>query len=274
MKQDQVLATQSLSLHGQVDQICDAFEAAWRAGRQPDIGEFLASQTLDNTNADPAARQLLLHELIKIDLEHRWRCAARSQGNSHDRGTTDVRSAEAATETLAKSPCLLVGHYIELFPELGSLNDLPVELIAEEYRVRLRWGDRPSAAEYARRFPRHGHELFEALREVDAHWLHVGPALQIRVYADGQLVHSDILPSPVELGRQQPDESRPYCKSPRERGCRLVIASMVEDTVSRRHVFLELLPDGQLQVTNLSSSRSISLQSSGKLAAPLPYRRL
>lgn len=40
----------------------------------------------------------------------------------------------------------LIGNYLALFPELGSLNDLAVELIAEDYRARHRWGGRPDHA--------------------------------------------------------------------------------------------------------------------------------
>lgn len=45
---------------------------------------------------------------------------------------------------------------------------MPAWLIAEEYRVRRRWGDAPAAAEFLARFPRHGAELSQALAAVDA----------------------------------------------------------------------------------------------------------
>ena len=42
--------------------------------------------------------------------------------------------------------------YAAKFPELGPLDELPLELIGEEYRVRRRWGDRPTHAEFLSRF--------------------------------------------------------------------------------------------------------------------------
>jgi WD40 repeat protein/serine/threonine protein kinase len=45
---------------------------------------------------------------------------------------------------------------------------LKLDLIAEEYRVRRRWGDRPAHEDYLRRFAQHGPELLETLRHADA----------------------------------------------------------------------------------------------------------
>jgi serine/threonine protein kinase len=58
--------------------------------------------------------------------------------------------------------------YVKRIAQLGSLDSLPTELIAEEYRVRHRFGDRPSHAEYAARFPRHGRTVLNELSRVDA----------------------------------------------------------------------------------------------------------
>lgn len=97
-----------------------AFEQAWRSGMPPAISDFL-----------PAAKDLrtrLLIELTCLDLEHRWRKAA-------ENGTR--------------------AHFLEEYSglaELGLLAELPAELIAEEYRVRHRWGDRPARSEFVRRF--------------------------------------------------------------------------------------------------------------------------
>jgi hypothetical protein len=267
MKLDPALATQSLSLHGQVDQICDVFESAWRAGKQPNIRDFLAPQRPDSTIADPAARRLLLQELIKIDLEHRWRHAARSQPCEHNRGSTDGRSSEAATETGAGAPCLLIGNYIDLFPELGSLSDLPVELIAEEYRARHRWGDRPDHAGYARRFMHHGAPLLQVLERIDEELGSEKARMEIRVYDNRELVHRATFTGSVELGRQEPEDANPYSHSRAEHGCRMVIARLEEQSISRRHARLEPLGDGRIRVSNLSSNRSIILHDGTRLVS-------
>ncbi len=58
--------------------------------------------------------------------------------------------------------------YVRQFPELGNLEDLPLDLIAEEYRVRRRWGDKPEHEIYLARFPKREAEvLAAALDRVD-----------------------------------------------------------------------------------------------------------
>src|SRR5262249_45303940 len=52
--------------------------------------------------------------------------------------------------------------------ELGRPEQLAVELIGEEYRVRQRWGDHPSHSEYVARFAQQGPPLLEALQRIDA----------------------------------------------------------------------------------------------------------
>lgn len=99
------------------DLLVDQFEQAWRNGTAPDLATFLPTG---------AERQRVLEELVKIDLEYRWR-------------TSPTRP--------------LVEDYLRLHPELGTSDRVPVGLVEEEYRVRQRWGDRPAIAEYTRRFP-------------------------------------------------------------------------------------------------------------------------
>src|SRR5262249_33816819 len=80
---------------------------------------------------DDPLRQVALHELIKTDLEARWR---RDQ----------VIGIEA---------------YLEKFPELGDAASLSTTLIYEEYRVRHLYGDKPPLDGYKRRFGRQFPEL-------------------------------------------------------------------------------------------------------------------
>jgi hypothetical protein len=74
--------------------------------------------------ADPL-RPLALRELIKTDLEIRWR---RGLG-------------------------VTLEFYLSRFPELGPAQVLSPELVYEEYAVRHRHGDRPALAIYQERFP-------------------------------------------------------------------------------------------------------------------------
>ena len=58
-----------------------------------------------------------------------------------------------------------------LFPELGPFDQLALALIGQEYKVRQCWGDRPSHADYAARFAKHGFPLGVLLRASMPAWL-------------------------------------------------------------------------------------------------------
>jgi serine/threonine protein kinase len=113
-----------------------SFERAWRSNGSCDIALYLEGPMA----IAPRDRHRLLVELICIDLEFRWRHGPRNS-SPRDR--------------------VLLEDYVARFPELVSLDRLPLELIAEEYRVRHRWGDRPSHAEFLSRF-QHGRERIRA----------------------------------------------------------------------------------------------------------------
>src|SRR4051794_11950241 len=119
--------------------LIERFEVAWRAGTPPRIEEFLRAASAA-PGSDVPSRAGLLAELVKIDLEYRWRGAG--QGGSGEGTGTD--------ESLPERPRL--EHYLARYPDLGSPEQLSVDLIGEEYRVRRRWGDRPDHAEYLERF--------------------------------------------------------------------------------------------------------------------------
>lgn len=114
------------------------FENAWQRDGSCRIVDFL-----NDTFAIPGpTRERLLLELICIDLEFCWRSSETTQ-----------------SVTLEK--------YVEEFPELISLERLPLELISEEYRVRWRWGDRPSHAEFLSRFQVRQDQIQTELLRVD-----------------------------------------------------------------------------------------------------------
>jgi serine/threonine-protein kinase len=120
------------------------FDEAWQSGLPPRIADFLVGSI-------GRVRSHLLQELVRIDLEYRWRTSA---------GGTPLPE-----NSLAPRPRL--EHYVARFAELGALEQLSTDLIGDEYRVRCRWGDRPSLAEYQARFPGHA-SLSETLRHIDA----------------------------------------------------------------------------------------------------------
>jgi hypothetical protein len=114
--------------------LLDPFEDAWHAVAEPgqvvDLLGFLPP-------VDDPLRGVALQELIKADLEFRWR-----HGQE-----------------------LLLDEYLKQFPELGPRDRLPTALLYEEYRVRRRQGDRPSLAEYGKRFPAQFQELQQRIEQ-------------------------------------------------------------------------------------------------------------
>jgi WD40 repeat protein/serine/threonine protein kinase len=143
-----------------VRDLADRFDEAWQRGAPPRIEDFLRdAHGSDGTPLDETARRELLEELVKLDLEYRWR------------GQVPVDGATVSW--------LFLEDYAARLPELGPPERLPVALIAEEYRVRHRYGDRPSSHHYAERFPHHGPALAAALRAVDDS-LHQQPAVTPR----------------------------------------------------------------------------------------------
>ncbi|HLJ12701.1 MAG TPA: serine/threonine-protein kinase [Planctomycetaceae bacterium] len=105
----------------------EAFIEAWESAAQPpNLREFLARD-------EPAAHRLTLIELVKVDLEYRWR---------------------------RKTPRLLEDYFGE-FPELAERP--PPDLVYEEYHIRAAAGDAVAMEEYARRFPGCARELARLL---------------------------------------------------------------------------------------------------------------
>ncbi|MCA9189379.1 MAG: serine/threonine protein kinase, partial [Planctomycetales bacterium] len=127
-----------------IDEQLDKFDAAWHTAVTPDIHDHLPMPS----SMPDAPRKRLLLELIKIDLEHRWK--KYSEDPATIVSQEDLNVDDTANE---KSECWTLEDYVRRFSELGSPQTLPAEVIAEEYRVRCRWGDCPSIDDYRSRFP-------------------------------------------------------------------------------------------------------------------------
>ena len=76
---------------------------------------------------------------------------------------------------------------------------------------------------------------------------------QLRIYENQRLVHSAEGNGAVELGRQAVGEPAPFGEVKDTSPRRMVIARLDEDTVSRKHLRLDPLPDGRVRVANLST---------------------
>ena len=113
-----------------IDGLSDAWESYLSGGgAEPHLAKWVPE-------GDLGVRALALPELVKVDLEYRWQC-----GRS-------PRKVEA---------------YAKQFPELGSAEAIPVELIHEELQVRMQAGDRVTEDEIYRRFPKQATVLCELM---------------------------------------------------------------------------------------------------------------
>ena len=143
-----------------IEEILERFEQAWQGSVAPNIDDFLPSPADGSIGAGETHREIL-EELVKIDLEYRWR-----RGGS-DRSTSELAAGSQAAQ--GKSFCrrLYLEDYVGRFPQLPSASGISLELIVEEYRVRRRWGDRPAQSVFLERFPQQVLPLAAALDAVD-----------------------------------------------------------------------------------------------------------
>jgi len=146
---------QFFSTHGaNIEALVADFEQAWRGGCPPALADFLPREV--------AKRREALLALVPVDLEYRWKLA-----NSLDSvaGSLDSTLAPKPGGGLSRRP--RIEEYLREFPELAPIGELPLELVAVEYRARHRWGDRPPRTDPTARFPSLGAALAAALGRVD-----------------------------------------------------------------------------------------------------------
>lgn len=147
--------------HRQLDELCRRFGQSWRESRPPRIDAFISAAAAD-------ARRPLLLRLLPLDLEARWHYARTAE--TVDRSADDSN----AQDELPLRPRL--EDYVHRFSTILRLEELPADLIAHEYRVRHRWGDRPDHAEYVSRFSAQSDSIVASLNQVDAELADKGQA--------------------------------------------------------------------------------------------------
>lgn len=125
------------------EQLLELFEQSWFAGQRPDLAEFFLTVPL-------TMQTEVLRELVKIDLEFCW-----------------LHPESAANRPrhcrLPQRPRL--EDYALAYPELGSVDQLPLDMIAEEFRVRVLAGDPVTPEDYRLRFPAHDRSLIGLLNQ-------------------------------------------------------------------------------------------------------------
>ncbi len=94
----------------------------------------------------------------------------------------------------------------------------------------------------------------------------MSPPVLIRVFEQNSQVFAGEFDGVVELGRQiDPTEPVHTGRSQVDR-CRLVIARLDEQTVSRRHLEVKELPSGLVRLKNLSSVNALTMRNGGELS--------
>src|SRR5262245_52760751 len=121
--------------------LVDQFMEAWQAGTAPLVETALPAKP---TSGPSPARQELLEELVKVEMEYRWRGARR------------MASGGPKLE-----------EYLGRFPELGGTEGVSIALIGAEYRIRHLWGDRPGFEEYLSRFRGRAAEIRAILAKME-----------------------------------------------------------------------------------------------------------
>ncbi len=151
----------------QLSDCVDAFITAWdKATEPPALGEFVPDE-------EPDVRRLVLSELVKVDLEYRWR---------------EKRFPKRLED------------YLDEFPEMTDGGVAPVDLVYEEYHVRRQAGDTIDVKDYYRRFPNQETELRRLLKLEKPHATTtlVGGPSRLPTDLTGQIDDFDLL---TELGR-------------------------------------------------------------------------
>lgn len=131
----------------ELESLFDEFESAWVRTPFPDLRSYVDHHS---TQGSSDFRTTVLVELIQIDLERRWK--------------TD---AEAPVDGLLPARPKITD-YAAAFPEIGSIDGVPVELLAFEFRVRQLWGDSPEISEFVAQFPNRGDALQAACEKVSS----------------------------------------------------------------------------------------------------------
>jgi eukaryotic-like serine/threonine-protein kinase len=144
----------------EMEKVLDRFEEAWQMGTPPHIDDFVPPISPTAQGAHDPVRQGLIKELIRIDLDHRWRAKHPAILGRPERG------GGLAGPGVSERPRL--EQYLERYPELRQVKATLVELAGEEYRVRQLWGDQPRHDEYAARFPELGAPVQHKLAQIDA----------------------------------------------------------------------------------------------------------
>src|SRR5690242_11013645 len=110
----------AIHIDQEVEDTLERFDAAWQDGRKPLIQHYLPPD--DPTGSQAHLRRRLLDELIKVDMEYRWRRRRRGKATEREGTTLKDNLRVQVRRRLPSRPHL--EDYVRQFPELGSLEEL------------------------------------------------------------------------------------------------------------------------------------------------------
>lgn len=131
----------------------ELFEEAWQGTSLPDISLYLDPLLVGDVPSFNEAQ-----EIIKIDLEYRWRKAPVSMRQV-------IRQEDRAEKSLQWCP--QAQDYFDRFSKAFPSDPDRCELVVEEYRVRRRWGDDPPIRVVVDAYPDLAEAVIRDLQKVD-----------------------------------------------------------------------------------------------------------
>ena len=138
-----------------VDQVLNDFQDSWRRDEPPSLTDFL-KRIQDQPRA---VRETLRIRLIRIDQAVRWQLWRRQT----DALTRTLDGSGKSTERSVPRRGPLLEDYARNCPEIGPVDSLPLELVVNEYQLRVECCDHPKLDEYQRRFPKFAMDLPTAI---------------------------------------------------------------------------------------------------------------
>ena len=112
----------------QLAMVLSQFQQAWQAGSVPGIVPYLASAVEEQETWDANRRAQLLEELIKIDLQFRWRAFTQQPVDGIQMSHQQVPAGSSPEHWFLED-------YLQQFPELGSPGTVSLDLVLAEYQV-------------------------------------------------------------------------------------------------------------------------------------------
>ncbi|RIK80683.1 MAG: hypothetical protein DCC67_09145 [Planctomycetota bacterium] len=85
------------------------------------------------------------------------------------------------------------------------------------------------------------------------------PAYPLYFYRERARIFASTLDAPIEIGRQRDEEPAPPVRIDHTQGARIIVAPIDEVEISRSHVEITRVADGQVRIRNLSASVPIRM---------------